>query len=96
MYIDFEASRLFWGVLEEVVSARHRTLISSNPKSSQKYLQAVKSYWTSHNIFKRIKALHSRETWTKEKIENEWVIIDADIGRAMKLGEKAVRCLMEK
>ena len=34
MYVDFDASRLFGGVQEEVVLARHRAFISSNPKSS--------------------------------------------------------------
>jgi hypothetical protein len=57
--MDFNASRLFGGVQEDVTSAQHRTFLSSNPKSSQKYLQAVKTYWTSIKIFKRIKAASS-------------------------------------
>ena len=91
LYLDLDANLLFGGKQEDMAISKHRNFISTNPKDSTKYLHAVKTYWRQYNVYKRIEFLESHCSWPKERMSAAWEKIDIDIGRAMALGENAVR-----
>ena len=91
LYIDFNATLLFGASQSEVASSsKNRTFKASKPEDSRKYHAAVKTYWKTHKMQDRIARLETLQTSVSE-IKLEWERVDRDIGRAMQLGEKAVR-----
>ena len=55
-------------------------------------LTAVKKYWYSHNIQEQIDTLHeSMATREVAEVKQDWESLDHDNGRAIKLGEKAIK-----
>jgi len=93
LYVDFDTTVLLGGNQLEVAAAKNRMFLSMQHSTDcQKYLQAVKAYWRNHNIHERVGKLHEEmQSIGGAAVKIEWERIDIDIGRAMKMGEKALK-----
>ena len=92
IYVDFDGERLFGGNQSSIVLAKHRTFTSNNPAEVAKYLQVVTKYWRLHNMSERIEKLHENMKDKEiQEVQQDWESLDKEIGRVMKIGEKALK-----